>query len=330
MKGATMDEHFLVTGAQGCIGAWILKNLISEGVPVTVIDLDMKPRRLRQIASEAEIAHVDFVRGDVSDALSIARLVEERGITHVIHLAGLQTPACQADPIAGAQVNVIGTLAVFEAARRYPTQVRRIVYASSIGVFGQLEAYQGAVRDDSPPTPISHYGVFKLTNEGNACIYWREHQIPSIGLRPLTVYGPGRDQGMTSAPTKAMKAAVVGRTFTIPFSGATDMLYADDCAKAFIQCARVPFHGAGVYNLSGELVDITDIVACIEEVLPEAQGLISVTGNPMPFYPLIDDSRLRALIGMHERTSLRAGVERTIRHFQELQRAGRLDIGELE
>ncbi len=192
-----------------------------------------------------------------------------------------------------------------------------------------MDVYQGPVRDDSRPTPVSHYGVFKLTNEGSARIYWREHQISSIGLRPLTVYGPGRDQGMTSAPTKAMKAAVVRRSFTIPFSGSTDMLYVDDCAKAFIQCARVPFRGAEIYNLSGELVDITDIVCCIEEVLPEAKGLIRVNGDPMPFYPVIDDSRLCALTGVHQRTSLRAGVEQAIRHFQELQRVGRLDTTEL-
>jgi len=325
-----MIEHFLVTGAQGCIGAWILRNLISEDVPVTVIDLDTNPRRLRQIATEAEIARIDFVQGDISDAPAIAHIVEERGITHIIHLAGLQTPACQADPIAGARVNVIGTLAVFEAARRFPEQIQRIVYASSMGVFGEVNAYQGPVQDDARPTPVSHYGVFKLANEGSAHIYWREHHISSIGLRPLTVYGPGRDQGMTSAPTKAMKAGVVGRTFTIPFSGRTDMLYVDDCAKTFIQCARVPFQGAKVYNLSGELVDIDGIVACIEEVLPEAKGLIRVSGDPMPFYPVIDDSRLRALTGVSGRTSLQTGVERSIRHFQELQRAGRLDTWELE
>jgi len=325
-----MIDHFLVTGAQGCIGAWIVKNLISEGVPVTVIDLDTNPRRLRQIATETEIARVNFVEGDIGDAPAVARLVEERGITHIIHLAGLQTPACQADPIAGARVNVIGTLAVFEAARRFPEQIQRIVYASSIGIFGDVDAYQGPVQDDSRPTPVSHYGVFKLTNEGNARIYWREHQISSIGLRPLTVYGPGRDQGMTSAPTKAMKAAVVGRTFTIPFSGRTNMLYVDDCAKTFIQCTRVPFQGAEVYNFSGDLVDIADIVGCIEAVLPEAHGLIHVSGDPMPFYPVIDDSRLRALTGVHARTSLRAGVEQTIQQFRELQRAGRLDTWELE
>jgi nucleoside-diphosphate-sugar epimerase len=325
-----VGERFLVTGAQGFIGAWILKNLISEGVPVTVIDLDTNPRRLRQIATEAEIAQVNFAVGDISDAPAVASLVEERGISHIIHLAGLQTPACQADPIAGARVNVIGTLAVFEAARRLPGQVQRIVYASTIGVFGEVDVYQGAVLDDSRPTPVSHYSVFKLTNEGNARIYWREHQISSIGLRPLTVYGPGRDQGMTSAPTKAMKAAVVRRPFTIPFSGSTDMLYVNDCAKAFIQCARVPFQGADVYNLSGELVDIDDIVACIEDILPEAQGLVRVSGDPMPFYPDVDDSRLRALTGVDERTALRVGVEQTIRHFRELQRAGHLDTHELE
>jgi nucleoside-diphosphate-sugar epimerase len=325
-----MVEHFLVTGAQGFIGAWILKNLISEGTRVTVLDLDPDPRRLRQIVSESDIAQVGYVVGNVSDAPALARLVEEREITQIIHLAGLQTPACQADPISGAMVNVIGTLAVFEAARRHPTQIQRIVYASSIGVFGDVDAYQGAVQDDARPTPVSHYGVFKLTNEGNARVYWRQHQISSIGLRPLTVYGPGRDQGLTSAPTKAMKAAVIGRPFAIPFSGATDMLFVDDCAKAFIECARVPFEGAEVYNLSGELVNIADIVACIEAILPQAANLIKVSGGPLPFYASFDDSRLRALTGLQQRTSLQAGVEQTIRHFQALQRVGRLDTSELD
>jgi len=64
-----MAEHFMVTGAQGFIGAWILKNLISEGVAVTAIDLDTNARRLRQIATEAEIARVDFVRSTLYKAM---------------------------------------------------------------------------------------------------------------------------------------------------------------------------------------------------------------------------------------------------------------------
>jgi nucleoside-diphosphate-sugar epimerase len=324
-----MVEHFLVTGAQGCIGAWVLKNLIQEGTEVTVLDVDKNVRRLALIATADEIARVNFVQGDVADASAVLRLVKNLGITHIVHLAGLQTPACQADPIAGARVNVIGTLSVFEAARHLPDQVRRIVYASSAAIFGQEESYHTPVRDDAPPTPISQYGVFKQANEGSARVYWRQHHIASIGLRPLTVYGVGRDQGMTSAPTKAMKAAVVGRPYTIPFTGCTDMLYVDDCAKAFIHCARVPFEGADAFNLSGELAEITDVIRRIEEVLPHSRGALHASGGTIPIYPFLDDSRLRAL-GPLPRTSLRAGIELTIQQFQELQRTGRLETADFE
>lgn len=324
-----MVEHFLVTGAQGCIGAWVVKNLLQEGTSVTVLDVDKNVRRLALIASAEEITRVNLVQGDVADAPSVLSLVKTIGITHIIHLAGLQTPACQADPVAGARVNVIGTLSVFEAARRLSGQVRRIVYASSAAIFGQEESYHSSVRDDAPPTPISQYGVFKQANEGSARVYWSQHHITSIGLRPLTVYGPGRDQGMTSAPTKAMKAAVVGRPYTIPFTGRTDMLYVDDCAKAFISCARIPFEGAGAFNLSGELVDMTEVVSLIEQVLPACRGTLHTSGDPIPIYPFLDDSGLRAIVPL-PRTSLRDGVEKTIQQFQELQRGGRLDTADLD
>ena len=115
-------------------------------------------------------------------------------ITHVIHLAGLQVPTCRADPILGAKVNVLGTLAVFEAVRLAGDQVKRLVYASSAAVFGPPEKYPtGPLADDVPLVPATHYGVFKCCNEGNARIYFQDFGLSSIGLRPWTVYGVGRD-----------------------------------------------------------------------------------------------------------------------------------------
>src|SRR4029453_9170658 len=89
--------------------------------------------------------------------------------------------------------------------------------------------------------PLTHYGVFKRTNEGNARVYFTDHKLSSVGLRPFTVYGVGRDTGLTSDPTKAMKAAVVGRSFHIRFSGPTDFQYVADTAAAFLACTdRAP------------------------------------------------------------------------------------------
>src|SRR5205085_2088668 len=96
-------------------------------------------------------------------------------ISHVVHLAGLQVPVCRADPLLGAKVNVLGTLAVFEAVRQSEGQVQRLVYASSGAVFGPPASYgNGPLADDVPLAPGTHYGAFKMCNEINARIYYED------------------------------------------------------------------------------------------------------------------------------------------------------------
>ncbi|MCU0704449.1 MAG: GDP-mannose 4,6-dehydratase, partial [Fimbriiglobus sp.] len=191
----------LITGGYGFIGAWIIRTLLARGDSVFVFDLKEDPRRLRLILAEAEVGKVRFLPGDVTDLPALTAALKSHDITHVIHLAGLQVPTCRVDPLLGAKVNVLGTLAVFEAIRATAGQVKRLVYASSAAVFGAPDLYPaGPQTDDAPLIPSTHYGVFKCCNEGNARIYLQDHGIVSVGLRPWTVYGVGRDLGMTSEP----------------------------------------------------------------------------------------------------------------------------------
>ena len=103
----------LITGGYGFIGAWIARNLLARGAAVFVFDLKEDPRRLRLILPESEVKKVAFVQGDVTDLAAMKKAIADHAITHVIHLAGLQVPTCRADPMLGARVNVLGTLAVF-------------------------------------------------------------------------------------------------------------------------------------------------------------------------------------------------------------------------
>jgi UDP-glucuronate 4-epimerase len=233
-------ERFLVTGALGCIGAWVVRNLVREGAAPVVFDVAADPRRLKLIMEPDELAQVTFVSGDIADLAALERALDAHAITHVIHLAALQVPFCKADPPLGARVNVVGTVNVFEAVARRKDRIDRVVYASSIAVYDAADAEtSGApVRHDPSGHPATLYGVYKQANEGTARVYWQDRQVASIGLRPYTVYGVGRDQGMTSMPTKAMFAAAVGQPFHIPYGGRGDFDYADDVAKMFIACAR--------------------------------------------------------------------------------------------
>ena len=107
----------LVTGGYGCIGCWIAANLLKRGDQVFIYELKEDLRRLRLILSEEQVGRTTFLQGDVTSLASLQAAIEKYQITHIVHLAGLMTPVCRADPILGAKVNVLGTLAVFEAVR---------------------------------------------------------------------------------------------------------------------------------------------------------------------------------------------------------------------
>src|SRR5436309_7211766 len=251
----------LVTGAFGCIGSWLVRGLLAAGARPVVFDIGDDPWRLRMIAGADVTSRVTIVRGDIADRDAVVRVVRDHGIRRVVHLAAWQVPLCRQDPSKGALINVVGTANVFEAARANEGRVERVVYASSAAVFGAPDLYPpGPIKDDAPRYPATHYGVYKVANEETARVYWDEHGIPSMGFRPLSVYGPGRDVGLTADPTLAMKSAVLGRSFTIRWGGRTELIYTEDVARALTAAAASRLDGARVYNLHGASVAIADLV----------------------------------------------------------------------
>ena len=318
----------LVTGAFGCIGAWVVRGLLAGGERPVVFDLADDPWRLRMLVADDVARRVTAVRGDVTDRDALGRVVREHGIRRIVHLAAWQVPLCRQDPVRGASVNVVGTANVFEAARA--GRVERVVDASSAAVFGAPGLYPpGPVRDDAPRLPATHYGVYKVANEDTARIYWEEHGIPSMGFRPLSVYGPGRDFGVTADPTLAMKAAVLGKKFQIRWGGSTDLIYVADVARALLAAADSRLEGARVYNLHGASAAIRNVVKLIGRAWPSADGLISHVEQPMPFPAALDDTRYQKDLGPAPATTLDAGVRKTLDEFARLQREGRLDAREL-
>ncbi len=321
-----MTTYFL-TGALGCIGAWVTKTIVERGDRPVVFDLSDDRRRLTDVIAEADLARVEFVEGDVTDQQAVTRAVQASGARRLIHLAGLQVPFCKADPARGARVNVLGTLHVFEAAKAVGAE--RVVYASSAAVYG-YEEDAPPPDEDAPARPTTHYGVYKRANEGAGAVYFADDGVANVGLRPLTVYGVGRDQGMTSGPTSAIKAAVLGRPFTIRFSGATDFNYVSDTAEAFVACADRAPAGAHVYNLHGSSLTVERFVDVLAAAVPGARELVAVDGPVLPIPPELDGDALRAAVPGLADTAIEAGVAETVRRFRELAEAGRLDTRDLD
>jgi len=321
----------LLTGGYGCIGSWIARNLLERGDQVWMYDLKQDPRRLKLVVPDERLGDIQFVQGDVTDLPGLRHALETHGITHMVHLAGLQVPVCRADPLLGARVNVLGTLVVFEAMRALGEQVKRMVYASSAAVFGAPGDYPaGPLSDDVLLSPATHYGVFKCCNEGNARIYFQDHGISSVGLRPWTVYGVGRDFGMTSEPTKAIKSLALNRKYHITYGGWQDLQYVDDVARVFVRCLEAPYKGAKSYNLRGDVVDLPTFHRALCEVDPKAKELVTFGERQISIAYNLDDAALQRDLGPMSRTPLVEGIARTLEQFRLLDREGKLDTLDLD
>jgi UDP-glucuronate 4-epimerase len=317
---APASETFLVTGSEGCLGAWVVKNLVDEGHACIALDLSTECLRIRELIGDESLERVVLVEGDIASEGLVRSVVEEHGVTRVVHLAALQIPLVAADPVRGAIVNVAGAVEVFEAVRAASEQVRGLVYASSAAVFGPV---------GSERRPETLYGVFKVTNEECARVYFRNHGTASFGLRPWAIFGFGRDQGLTSAPTQAMKAAVLGVPFRIPFGGRLNLQYADDVARTFVRAALAEPNGASVHNLRGAVVTVDEVVAVIEELRPEARGLLTAGGEALPFEAELPADDLAAAIGPEPYTEFHRAVAETLSLFERLRDEGKLTPADL-
>lgn len=307
-----MTDTYLVTGGMGCLGAWALYHLQRQGKRALCFDLSDDRHRLDLLLTPAEQAAITFVRGDLTDTQQVRTVFEQHAVTHVIHLAALQVPFCRANPPVGAQVNVTGTVNVFEAARC--TGVRHLAMASSVAVYGPPDLYAPELLPaDAPLLPRTLYGVYKVANELTAQVYWHDYAISSTVLRPYTVYGLGRDQGLTSEPTKAMQAAARGEDYAINFGGVMQFHFASDVARQFILAAEQPSGGALAFNLGGEPVAVAEVARLIMAARPGV--CITTTDTVLPFPAGCDGSALRAHAAALYATPLAEGIAATMDAF---------------
>ena len=308
-----MNERVLVTGALGCVGAWCMKAVLEAGDEPVAYDLGEATHRLELVLTEEERAAVTSVRGDITDLDALAHVLDEHAITRVVHLAALQVPFCRADPVLGARVNVVGTVNVFEAVKERLDRIPGVAYASSAAVYGPADP--SPAPESGGTAPATLYGVYKLANEGTARLYWAESSVPSVGIRPYVVYGPGRDQGLTSGPTVAMLAAARGESFEIPYGGTAQYDYAPAVGAAFARAAAAAAGGAVVANFPGVRAAMAEVAASIEAVA--ADGVrITWREEPLPFPAELDAHALEQVLGRVAQPSLDDGVRETMELFR--------------
>lgn len=324
----TMSESYLVTGGLGCIGAettrWLLNNTTGK---VVVCGRDVNLQRVERVLHHVDRTNLKVLALDITNQPLLANTIQEEGISHVIHLAALQTPDCNEHRNLGMQINLGGTQNLLEAMKCHRSQIKRFVFASSIAVYGPRAFYPtGGVPLDATPHPVNVYGAWKLAGENITRIFSEETGIASISLRPGVLFGPGRDAGLTSTPTTALKSVALGIPYEIPFQNNQDYLYAPDVGAAFGHATTEPFTGYSAFTLPSHTVETAQFVSAITKAA-EATGIasqcnITVGKQTVPFIcDLAYDSFQDAFPNVPH-TQLNLAVQSSLRTFQEQVKNG--------
>tara|TARA_B100000945_G_scaffold318118_1_gene322290 strand:- start:910 stop:1902 length:993 start_codon:yes stop_codon:yes gene_type:complete len=317
-----------VTGPTGCIGAATVQYLLDHGVQ-RVVGMSRKKDFSRLNPEYHD--RLEFIEGDITVLEQVQNAVLTVRPERIIHLAAFQTPACMAHPLQGMEVNVIGTRNVVQAAYQLGDRLQRLVLASSSAVYGPREMYPDeTVTTDVPFLPPNLYGFWKICNEAMGQAFYRETGIPTVCIRLSTCYGPGRDLGMTSAPTTMLKCAAAGQPFRMPYQGREHFHFVDDVGAGFAEAAIAPFEGYGAFNLRGITIHTEEFIEKIQRVASELgwHGVdvgVEPGAQGMPFVNELDAETALTAFPKMSLTSIEDGIRISLIAFRKMAEAGELD-----
>ena len=290
-------KNILIFGGCGFLGSWITKALLKKNLKITIFDLRIKTELLKNLIGN-DLNKINFIEGDISDYEQVLKATED--MNYILNLAGLMTPDCSSNPSLGAEVNVKGSINVFEAIKK--NNIKFLIYTSSGGVYGNEDKYN--------PFPETHYGAFKLAVEGMARAYFNESLISSVGLRPFVIYGPGREIGGTAGVTLACKAAKQNFEYTVGFSGKVGFVYVEDVTNLVERLIDKAPLGATTMNINGITTSVENFVSIIKKNIPDAK--VKFSGKPLSVVEEILGGEPSKTFKDFKYTSLDNGINKTI------------------
>ena len=293
-------KNILIFGGCGFLGSWITKALLKKNLKITIFDLRIKTDLLKNLIGN-DLNKINFIEGDISDYEQVLKATED--MNYILNLAGLMTPDCSSNPSLGAEVNVKGSINVFEAIKK--NNIKFLIYTSSGGVYGNEDKYN--------PFPETHYGAFKLAVEGMARAYFNESLISSVGLRPFVIYGPGREIGGTAGVTLACKAAKQNFEYTVGFSGKVGFVYVEDVTNLVERLIDKAPLGAITMNVNGITTSVKNFIYIIKKNIPEAK--VKFSGKPLSVVEEILGGEPSKTFKDFKYTSLDNGINKTINFY---------------
>ena len=300
----------LVTGGASFIGSYVVRRLLARNERVVAFDLVPTPNAADEILTAAERERISMIQGDVTDLGALLHAIRTHGIETVVHLAGLLIPACQADPASAVRVNCSGLVNVLEAARLLG--LRRVVWSSSVAVFGPPERYaELPLGDDAPHFPTTVYGATKSFGERLLEHYHHAFGVESVGLRFTAVYGLGRQRGASAFIMDLLEAPARGRPCTILYGDdALDWQYVEDAAAAVLLACDAPGAAGHTYNVPGEYRSLRQAADCVRGLLPGSD--ITLTPGRTGMVWRFDATGAATDLGYRPRFALEQGFRETI------------------
>ena len=301
----------MVTGGTGFLGSRIIRKLVERDEDVVCFDLAPPGANLQHVRER-----IEAYRGDITQIPHLLEAVNTHRVQKVIHMAALLPPDTEERPHFGMLVNIQGTNNVFEVARW--TGVQRVVYASSIAVYGVQETFgDRPVNEEDLSNPINVYGMTKQANDFSAAKYIERYGLDLRGVRICTVFGHGRITGMTGLVGGALASLpAVGKPVDMPFhpDEASPFIHAEDAAEIFVRVAMSDGLNHHLYNSGGHLATVQDIADIVRDFIPDAR--ITTGDRAVPHIYLVDNSRMLSDIG-YEIAPLRV---RVLEHINDARR----------
>jgi nucleoside-diphosphate-sugar epimerase len=308
-------SRVVVTGVAGFIGSNLAERLLADGFQVVGVD-NLAYGVIEQVPARVEFHEADIRRPGLEPLF--------RGAQAVFHLAAKNCIAdCEADPVESSDINVTGSVNVFESARR--AGVRRVIYAESSALYEGSTVFP---TPESEQAPRSVYALSKQAERLFAEWYARVHAMEMTALRYFGVYGPRQDYRRTIPPV--MSAFILhllnGTRPTVYGDGTKrrDFVYVDDVNDFHLRCLTDSRTISRVFNIgSGTSASVLEILAKLQAIL--GTNVVPEHRPDLPAEALetrADISAARAL-GWQPSVTLDEGLRRSIQYIREHVVGGR-------
>jgi UDP-glucose 4-epimerase len=303
MKRQSM-EKILITGVAGFIGSHVASRFMREGFAVVGVD-DLSNGRIENLPSG-----LTFIQGDLAESSTIAMIPPD--CRKILHLAGQSSGEISFDdPVADLKKNTISTLKLIQFG--IANRVERMVYASSMSVYGAVEGVP--IDENYVCAPLSCYGVGKLAAEGYMRVYGS--MLPFVAMRMFNVYGPGQDMSNLRQGMVSIYLAQALRNGRIEVKGSVDrfrdFIFIDDVVEAWYRAACFPSAIGKTLNIgTGVKTSVATLLQQVCQRVPGSGYFVrgATPGDQTGIYA--DTTRLRECLDMNSFTPLDIGMKKFV------------------